>query len=281
MLHILSVCLLFVTTFAFDFDHPKDPTFFSWSVDTWCLQRCELNVTDKNSGESMNFLPNKKYLSCDYPDDYEWNINCNTTECDVHDPKLLLFKYPLQTYYATTKPKTNSSFFEGILQIKIPECETVKDGDCLFIDISFEYAVTYYENPLVRFYGKNNFKCNQSYLMDDKFLVPIQRNREPHGFKYNVKFKLGCYSSKYHNFDAISLGDSYYLHLNSRNTDIKYYIGSDTISTSAQFDKSSDTYRISFWISIVVIVVISIIFVIVYKYCKNQSARYTEVQLEN
>ena len=94
---------------SFNFDHPQTPTVFYWRISDDCLSHCQLNVTNLNTSAKMNFSPNTRYLSCEYLDDYQWQINCDQDRyCKSHEnEKSYLSIYAQSTVYATKNLQTN------------------------------------------------------------------------------------------------------------------------------------------------------------------------------
>src|SRR5439155_20356720 len=90
----------------------------------------------------------------------------------------------------------------GLVVIRIPQCEKLKDRECLIAEITIEYGsngVSYYGEPVLRYYGKNQFHCSYNYTSDPQFLIPYKKERSGSYSRYTSKFKLDCYSDQYHN----------------------------------------------------------------------------------
>jgi hypothetical protein len=222
---------------TYDFNHPEIPTIFSWRIDSYCLSYCHLNVTTKETNQTANFLPNTYYSSCDYPNDYQWKIECTNRVC--YSDGSLLYKYTQKTLYATKtqQEEKNQNQKLSLLVITIPQCGRFTDGDCLIVEVTDQYTETgldAYGEPELRYYGKNlkNANCSHSYLFDQKFLVPYKKTKVDRiSYKYTAQFRLDCYSDQYYNPDQIKLEDSYYFQIKGW-ANVKYYIGNPLPSQS-------------------------------------------------
>jgi hypothetical protein len=281
------IFVFFVITSPFELIHPTVPTLFNWRIDTDCLSFCQLNVTDKQSNVTMNFAPNTNYLSCYYTSNYKWDIICSSNDCNVAENLLLL--EPQILLYATKIPNTLTRNVFGLVVINIPSCDTIRNNECLFVEFDITYSssqLKYYGKPILRYYGKNNFDCNPHSTDANDKIVPFIKTQVKYGdTNYNSKFKLGCYSDKYLNVDAIANNDNYYFQINGW-VNIKYSIGSDSllpipiiqpliVNNSQKFEI---LFGVFFCISVILGSVILCVAWILY-YIKRKNGTYTQVQL--
>ena len=277
---------------SFNFDHPEVPTLFIWRIDESCLSTCKLNVTSKKANETVDFIPNTRYFSCDYLDDYQWNVDChNDRFCGYTKESEVFFKYPQKVLYATKTQQEERESVTGLLIIRIPQCEKLKNGDCLMVEIKNEYSdngLKYYGEPSLRYYGKNQFNCDHNYTSNPRSLVPYKITRNSYYRVYTAQFKLNCYSDRYYNVDQITFGDSYYFLLNAGATTVKYYLGNDDqiiISPSSPTPTSlsnsgMERFQILFWFSFGVILFLLAALIGLYLYfTKYAQQNYSEIQL--
>src|SRR5438874_8709156 len=122
---VLSVALSQNLT-SFDFDHPQVPTIFYWGIrvdSLQCVSDCQINLTNKKTEEKANFTINTPYLSCDYLDDYIWNINCADQYCKkYYTTKDEIYTYPQTTLFATKIVQEEGEKYMGLVVIRIPQC---------------------------------------------------------------------------------------------------------------------------------------------------------------
>lgn len=245
---------------SYEFNHPTTIITFRWIIFQECLSSCKLIVVDKDTNETMNFLPNTDYLSCQYIGNYQWNIICNNdSNCTVDEN--ILSKNPQVILYATKQIGTFNvdNYTNNLIVINIPFCSNIKDGDCLIVEYSKDMDI---HLPLLQYYGKNYFDCNSTKLNTTDQIIPFSKSIKHYNIGngnfneifYSTKLRLGCYSDKYYNIDSIANNDNYYFNLRSLGAKITYFIGNIqdfNVSTNKSVNDQStneNKYEILFWI---------------------------------
>ncbi len=252
------IIIVFQLVNSFDFNHPEKPTMFYWSTQENCLSDCNLTVINKKNNQTVEFFPNTHYLSCYYSDNYQWQSNCDGKYCSVE-----IVTTPQKILFATNEKKQEKELLNGLVVIKIIPCKKLANNDCLFIDID---VLSYYGDPILKYYGPNQFDCSLNYTNNPRFEIPFKRKQIG---EYYLKLKLGCRNDQYSNIDAITFEDTYYLQLDT-NAKITYYIGNDLSSNTISpitIDAAKKLFQALFCLLCVIIVLL--ITIITYPQCSN------------
>lgn len=248
-----------------NFVHSDTPTHFGWYVLEDCLDICTLNVNVSNSNTTIPFNLRKMYTTCEYKDNYTWNITCDDKN-DHYNPKCVgnilknFYQYPMLSYYASkTQKKDERDNLRGLISINIPSCDNIVNNECLFVEFHSEY----YDFTL-KYYDKNEFNC--TYVNNDKYNVPVTSVFVSHDHMshvaYSAKFKLGCHNDAYIMPDMIKIGDTYNFEVSKNDISyIKYYIGKDQL-TVEQIVTLQTNNSLIYIISLIILFVIMLILAI-------------------
>lgn len=272
----MSIIILFVLlglAKSFDFDHPTTLTIFSWRIDFACMRVCRLVVMDKNTNNTMDFLPNTEYSSCQYTGDYWWDIICNKS-CIVFED--LLRKYSYITLNASKETKV-IEVNNSIVTVNYIPCDTY-EGQYLFMKFTIDYnweQLWHYDDPLLIYYAKHNIysACNLTQVktgaeMPFKY-IHNSINGQRH-YIFDLPLILGCYDDSDNNYFKTHLRNYYFKFRGSGK--LSYSIGN-------LHENTFNTYAALFWILFIMVFILGLI-VILYncfrcKYQNNNSRNLT------